>query len=111
MSTWKEGDRVRVIARPVTEADRKANAYFEHMAGLVGTVQNVYGGNEIAIRVDPDSMSPVTADVHKTAVERMQNKFWKDATEEQKKQFTPEELKFNANYVLLVQANDLEKAG
>ena len=42
MSTWKEGDRVRIKTRPVTEEDRKTNRYFDHMAGLVGTVQNIY---------------------------------------------------------------------
>ena len=63
MSNWKEGDRVRVVTREVTAEDRNANRYFSHMAGVVGTVQNVYGKDEIAIKVDPSSLSPISADV------------------------------------------------
>lgn len=109
MSKWKEGDRARVISRPVTEEDRKKNRYFEHMAGLVGTIQNVYGDDEIAVRVDPESMTSVTADVHKAANLRMRERFQRDTSEEQKKQLTKEEMDFTANYVVLVQSSDLEK--
>ena len=111
MPHWKEGDRVRVVTRPVTEEDRKLNRYFEHMAGLEGTVQNVYGPGEIAIKVDVDSLTHVSQDVHRVAVERMREKFLGSVSEEQKKQLTAEELNFNAHYVLLVQGSDLEKLG
>ena len=111
MPTWKEGERVRVISRPVTDEDRKKNRYFAHMAGLLGTVQNVYGPEEIAIKVDLASLSQVSHDVHRVAVERMRDKFLGSVSEEQKKQLTPEELNFNAHYVLLVQSSDLEPAG
>jgi hypothetical protein len=110
MSKWKPGDHVRVITRPVTDEDRKKNRYFEHMAGLTGTVQSVYSDAEIAVRVDRESMSKVTADVHKTATLRMREKFASQASEEQKKSLNKEELEFDANYVQLVQGSDLEKA-
>jgi hypothetical protein len=110
MAKWKEGDRVRVVKRAVTEDDRKKNKYFEHMAGLVGTVQNVYSADEISIKVDPESLGKVTEDVHKQATQRMRDKFLNAISEEQKKQLTKEELDFDAHYVLLVQSNDLEKA-
>ena len=51
MPTWKEGDRIRVVTRPVTDDDRKKNRYFAHMGGLLGTVQNVYSPEEIAISI------------------------------------------------------------
>jgi len=108
MPTWKEGDRVRVVTRAVTEEDRKKNRYFAHMGGLLGTVQNVYGPGEVAIKVDSASLSKISADVHRTAVERMREKFLGSISEEQKKQLTAEELNFNAHYVLLVQGSDLE---
>jgi hypothetical protein len=110
MPKWKEGDRVRVISRTVTEEDRKKNRYFEHMAGLVGSVQNVYADSQVAVRVDPESMTKVTAEVHKAATQRMRDRFAKDTSEEQKKQLTKEEMEFNANYVVLVQQTDLEGA-
>jgi hypothetical protein len=109
MPNWKEGDIVRVIQRPVTEEDRKTNRYFDHMAGLVGTVQNVYSNEEIAIKTDPPSLTDVTAKVHKAATQRMREKFLNNVSEEQKKLLTSEELNFNVNYVLLVRSNDLEK--
>jgi hypothetical protein len=108
MPKWKEGDRVRVKNRPVTEEDRRTNRYYEHMAGLVGSVQNVYSDEEVAIRVDPDSLSDVTRDVHATATQRMRDKFLNAISEEQRKQLTKEELNFDANYVLLVRTQDLE---
>jgi hypothetical protein len=110
MAKWKEGDRVRVVTRQVTEEDRKKNRYFDHMAGLVGTVQNVYGATEVSVKVDPESMSNVSKDVHKQATQRMRDKFLNNISEEQKKQLTKEELDFDAHYVLLLDSGDLEKA-
>lgn len=110
MPKWKEGDRVKIVERPVTDEDRKKNRYYEHMAGLIGTVQNVYGPEEIAIKVDPESLTSVSAQVHKTSTQRMREKFLKETSEEQKKQLTPEEMNFNAHYMLLVRAEDLVSA-
>ena len=108
MPNWKEGERVRVVERPVTDDDRKANRYFEHMGGLTGTIENIYNSEEIAVKIDPDCMSPITRDVHRTSIERMRQKFVESISEEQKKLLTPEELNFDANYVLLLRGADLE---
>ncbi|MDR3691379.1 MAG: hypothetical protein P4L46_18510 [Fimbriimonas sp.] len=110
MPKWKEGDHVRVIARDVTEEDRKKNRYFEHMAGLTGTIESVYSDTEIAVKVDPSSMSKVTLDVHTKSTERMKDKFLEGLPQEQKRNLTEPELAFKAQYVLLVQATDLENA-
>lgn len=109
MATWKEGDRVKVVSREVTEEDRKSNRYYTHMAGLIGTVQNIYGDDEVAIKMDVSSLTKVSASVHKGAVERMRDKFLGSVSEEQKKQLTPEELNFSANFVLLCRGSDIEK--
>lgn len=109
MPNWKEGDRVRIVERPVTDEDRKKNRYFDHMARLTGTIQNIYNSEEIAIRVDPAAMSTITADVQRLAVQRMREKFVSSVSDEQKKQLSPEELNFDAHFVLLVRAADLEK--
>ncbi|MCB8931983.1 MAG: hypothetical protein M9921_01970 [Fimbriimonadaceae bacterium] len=110
MPNWKEGDRVRVVARPVTDDDRASSCYYEHMAGLVGVVQNTYAKDEIAVKIDPDSLTKVTASVHKESTKRMREKFVNSVSEEQKKQLTPEELAFDAHYVVLCRSDDLEKA-
>jgi len=107
MSKWNEGDRVQVVTRQVTEEDRKKNRYFDHMAGLRGTIQTVYDTNEVGLRVDPESMTKVTSEVHAEANKRMRERFIRDTSEEQKKQLTKEDLEFTANYVVLVQASDL----
>lgn len=108
MSNWKEGQRVRVVERPVTEEDRKTNRYFDHMAGLTGIIQNIYSNEEIAIKVDDSCMSTITRDVHKVSTERMRAKFLDNVSEEQRKQLTPDELNFSANYTMLVRGADLE---
>ena len=41
MSTWKDGDRVKIVNRPVVDEDRRKGQYYDHMADLTGTVQNV----------------------------------------------------------------------
>jgi hypothetical protein len=109
MPRWKEGDRVRIVERPVTEEDRKANRYFDHMAGLIGVVQNVYAGDEVAVKVDLENVGPAGKTVHKVAVERMREKFLSNIGEEQKKTLTAAELNFDAHYMLLVRGSDLEK--
>lgn len=109
MASWKEGDRVKVVNRKVNEDDRKKGQYFEHMAGLTGTISNIYAKDEIAVKIDIDSLSSVTQKVHKEATKRMREKFLSAISEEQKKQLTAEELNFDANYVLLVQSGDIEK--
>jgi len=110
MSKWKEGDRVRIVTRPVDEDDRKSSRYYDHMAGLVGTVQNIYSDAEIAVKIDPEFMTKITGEVQKEATLRMREKFLSNISEEQKKQLTKEELEFEAHYVQLVQARDLERA-
>ena len=105
-----EGDRVRIKAREVTEDDRKNNRYFDHMAGLTGVVQNIYGEKEIAVQIDPDSLSKVSKDVHKEATNRMRQKFVENVSEVQRKELTKEELEFDTHFMLLLDSSDLEKA-
>jgi hypothetical protein len=109
MSKWKEGDRVRIVARPVADEDLKSSRYYDHMAGLVGTVQNIYSDTEIAVKIDPEFMTRISSEVQKEATLRMRDKFLANISEEQKKQLSKEELEFEAHYVQLVQAKDLEK--
>lgn len=105
----KEGDKVRIVTRDVTEEDRRTNAYFAHMAGLKGTVQNIYPFDQIAVLMEKSDLGPVPKDVHKIAVERMREKFLSSISDEQKKTLTAQELNFDAHYVLLVRGADLEK--
>ncbi len=104
-----EGDRVKIKTREVTEDDRKSNRYFDHMGGLLGTVQNIYGEKEIAVQIDHDSLSKASKDVHKEATNRMRQKFVDNVSEVQRKELTKDELEFETHFMLLVDSNDLEK--
>ncbi len=108
--SFKEGDRIRIKSRAVTEDDRKTNRYFEHMGGLTGTVQNVYANNEHAVRIDDSSLSKKTQSVHKEATQRMRAKLLDGLSEVQKKELTKEELEFDVHFMLLVHGEDMEKA-
>ncbi len=79
------------------------------MSGLMGTVQNIYAPDQVAIKVDSDTLTKVSRDVHKMANDRMREKFLNNVSEEQKKQLTNDEINFTANFVLLVRGEDLEK--
>ncbi len=104
----QEGARVRVKAREASAEDRKTGRYFPHMAGLTGTIENAYEGDQYAVKVDNETMTPITAEVHKVASERMRAKVVNDLSEEARKHFTKEELDFPVHYVLLVDGADLE---
>ena len=64
-------DYLRASELKVTDEDRKKNRYYDHMAGLTGVVENVYGKEEIAVKIDQDSLSDVTRKVHLEATKRM----------------------------------------
>lgn len=110
MATWKAGQKVRVKTRKVTAEDRQKSRYFEHMAGAVGLIENVYTDGTVAINVETSSLGTVPQSVHKTATLRMREKFANGISEEQRKALTKEELEFDTHYVLLVRAEDLEAA-
>jgi hypothetical protein len=109
MAKWKSGDRVRIVTRAVTKEDRATNSYYEHLAGLAGTVTQAYNRDEIAVKIDPDAFTPAIAQAHKEAVKRMRLKFIGGLSEEQKRKLSKEEKQFDANYVLLLHSDDLEK--
>lgn len=110
MAKVKEGDRVKIVTRTVTEQDKAVHKFFEHMQGLTGTVANVYNNEEIAVNVDIDALKSIPKDVHSVATNRMQSAFQDNSTENQRKLLTKEEMKFVPNYVILVKESDLEKA-
>lgn len=105
----KPGDRVKIVKRQVTKEDRESSTYFAHLAGLTGTVQNVYSDDEIAVQIDPGAFPPLLQELHAEAVRRMQAKFLDSLSEEQRNKLSEEEKKFHANFVVLVGAKDLER--
>lgn len=109
MATVKEGDKVRVVTRPITEQDRSVYKFFDHMHGLEGVVAAVYNKEEVAVNVDLDQLQGVPKEIHGVATKRMQESFKEASTENQRKLLDKDEMKFTPNYVLLVREADLEK--
>ncbi len=110
MARFKEGDKVRVVTRPASIEDSAVTNYYEHMGGLSGTIENYYNDQEIAVKVDVELLPDVAKRVHKDATKRMRQKFEDSISNEQRGQLSTEELKFTPHYMLLVRAQDLEKA-
>lgn len=108
MSKLKNGDAVRIVSRPVLAEDRRTNRYFEHMAGLTGTIANIYGPEEVAVQIDKTSITATSKAVHDEAVRRLRAKFIANASEEAKSKFEKHELEFDAHYMLLARSEDLE---
>jgi len=105
----REGDRVQIVSRDVTEDDKKTQRYYLHMAGLKGSVQNIYGETEIAVQIELETLSKITREVHKEATQRMRNKLNDALSEVQRKELTKEELEFDTHFMLLVHSQDLVK--
>lgn len=110
MARFKEGDKVRVVKRPASIEDAAVTHYYDHMGGLSGIVENYYNDQEIAVKVEIESLSDVAKKVHKDATKKMRDKFEDSIGAEQKGQLSPQELKFTPHYMLLVRATDLEMA-
>ena len=98
------------MTRKVTAEDRTKSRYFEHMAGTSGEVQTAYEDGTVAVQVDPTTLGETPRGVHRTATLKMREKFSSQISEEQRKALSKEELEFDTHYVLLVRAEDLEKA-
>ena len=109
MAKVKEGDRVRIVKRPASAEDSAVTHYYDHMGGLTGTVENYYSDQEVAVKVEIDSLSDIARKVHKDATKKMREKFEDSIGAEQRGQLTPQELKFTPHYMVLVRAKDLEK--
>lgn len=106
---WAAGDRVKIVEREVNREDRQSFLYFSHMAGLTGTVQNYYGIDEVAVKIDGESFTDTIDVTHKEAVKRMRAKFLDSLGEEQKRRLSKEERRFDAHHILLVHSEDLVK--
>jgi hypothetical protein len=110
MTKWKEGQRVKIVTRPVLAEDRRTNRYFEHMGGLTGEITNIYGPEEVAVRIEKTSLPKIAATVHTEATRRLRAKFLNSISAEAKSKLDKKELEFDANYMLLVRSEDLESA-
>ncbi|HEY3265500.1 MAG TPA: hypothetical protein VGM37_01130 [Armatimonadota bacterium] len=108
MPTFKQGDRVRVIARPQSANDIKENAYFPHMGGVEGTVVKVYSPEEITVSVDRETLPEQNAARHTEIEKRLQERWMDSISQEARANLSDAEKQFKLNYSVIVPANDLE---
>src|SRR5690349_2960153 len=111
MATFKEGDRVRVVSREQTEEDNKSGIYYNHYAGLTGTVQKVYSKTEVTLDIELESLSREVRKRHDEVRDQMKTKWLDSLSEEGRGKLTEREKDFILRYVILVKMDDLEKAG
>jgi len=111
MASVKDGDRVRIAAREATDEDFKSEMYFTHYGGLMGTVQKVYGKGEVAVSIEPESLTREVRKRHEDVRDQMKTKWLEGLSEEGRSKLTEREKDFVLRYVVLVSADDLESAG
>lgn len=111
MPTIKEGERVRIVAREPTDDDAKSGMYYGYFGGLTGTVQKVYSKQEVAVEVEPESLTREIRKRHDEIRDQMKTKWLDGLSEEGRSRLTEREKDFHLRYVVLVAMSDLEKTG
>ncbi|MDI6828178.1 MAG: hypothetical protein QME62_06825 [Armatimonadota bacterium] len=106
----KEGDYVRVIARECTPADAKNGLFYGYFAGICGTVERIYEGNEVCLKVDLETLPQDILKRHIEIQESIKRKWLNGLSGEARNRLTPEEKQFELSYSILVSVNDIEKA-
>jgi hypothetical protein len=105
----KAGENVRVTDRKATPQDAKSGLFFEYYGGLTGTVQKIYGGGEVAVSIDRDSLPEDVWLRHMSARDRMRDAWLGGLSDEARRKLTPEQKRFELSYVILVSQTDLER--
>ncbi len=108
MPRFKRGDRVLVVERETTAADRKAGVYYPHFRGLHGVVDQIYEEEgEICVEVDPESLQPAFLHRHQTIENQVRQK-WLNGLSDQERRSLPEEHKqLRLKYTIMISPNDL----
>jgi ribosomal protein L21E len=109
MPHFKPGDRVRLVTRAQTEEDMKSGLYYEHFGGMTGIVQKIYGPQEIAVEIEPESLPQEIRQRHENVRDQMKTKWLEGLSEEGRSRLSEREKDFHLRYIILVSAADLQK--
>src|SRR5579883_3011448 len=101
-TAFKEGDRVQIVDREATADDAKSGLFYNYFRGLTGTVQKIYATEEVAVEIEPDSLSELVAKRHGDTQEQMKTKWLDGLSEEARNRLTDAERDFRLRYTLLV---------
>ncbi len=106
---FKEGEYVAIVEREVSAADVKSGLYYQHFAGLAGTVDRIYD-SEVCINVDTECLPDDILKRHSDIQESIRRKWLNGLSGEARHRLTPEERQFNLAYTILVHSDDLAKS-
>ena len=105
----KVGDNVKISSRAATPQDSKTGLFYAYYRGLMGKVQKVYGGGEIAVSIDPETLPEEIWVRHMSVRDRMRDAWLNGLSDDARRKLTPEQKRFELTYVLLVSQTDLER--
>jgi len=108
LARFKRGDRVVIVDRPVTAADRKSGLFYNHFRGLHGSVDQIYEeAGEVCVEVDLESLPPEFGHRHLEIQEQARQK-WLDSLSEQERRSIPaEHRELRHKYTVIVAPEDL----
>lgn len=112
MSTkFKEGDRVQIVDREANAEDAKSGLFFPHFRGLTGAIQKIYPTEEVAVEIEPESLTETVAQRHLDVQEQMKIRWLDGLSEEARNRLNEKELDFQLRYTVLVALGDLTTPG
>lgn len=108
MARFKRGDRVTVVSRPVTPADRKSGLYYPHFSGLRGVVDQIYEAEgEVCIEVDQDSLPPDFLRRQQGIESQARQKWLNGLSEQERRSLSEEQKQLRLKYTVLVGPDDV----
>ncbi|MBI3947310.1 MAG: hypothetical protein HY321_15405 [Armatimonadetes bacterium] len=112
MARFKRGDRVAIVERETTTADRKSGRYYPHLSGLRGVVDQVYAEEEeVCVEVDLESLPPEFMRRHQRIEEQARQRWLESLSEQERRSLSSEQKALRLKYTVLVASGDLAPEG
>lgn len=106
MAKLNPGDAVLVASREQTAADVKSGLFYQHYAGVTGTILKLYG-EEASVLVDKETLAPEIVKRHTENEKAMRQRWLDGLSEEARNKLSATEKAFGLHYSILVSLNDL----
>ena len=105
--SFKIGDKVIINTREVTPEDIESKLYYQHFAGLKGTVVKIYDGENCVLDIDRTSLPKDILKRH-IEIEDLEKKRWLEGlSDEIRRGLTAEQKKYTLAYTVLINEKDL----
>lgn len=107
MAKFKEGNLVQIKSREATAEEAKNGRYAPYLGNATGSVLKAYNAQEVAVKIDLNSLDTAVRERHQKQQEAMQQKWLDSLSEEARNRLTAEEKTLRLNYVVLLAESDL----